>query len=321
MFFSYHNYQLNKLHLTLKTSLNKAQNIDDLCNIVEQVKKFSKPLKYNNSFIWLTIVILFLAMIGLMKINIIFLFIYCVLIIPLVIIIMKRKCTFNDLSREMYYKKIFFDNQLIDHNFANQNVAKILQQKFSDFNRGDLACGFELLFSGQYQGKEHQFTYYYYHCRYASRNKEISKQNFCERYGIIVNFPYVANLLLESPIFAEQKSIYQPISVQFNRYYIVKSNSQINAAKFLKPMVVKLFEYIYPKFSQPRFEFNHTNQLCMSFNDKNILEYNRYVPTTLHYPEQFISQLKKPLKMPRLNMTLSFIELLMKYSDNNFEIN
>ncbi|RKS84446.1 hypothetical protein DES39_2120 [Orbus hercynius] len=330
-----HNQLLDSLYKQLNADLETARTSNDLYVLVEKANAFGKPIKYNNQLV--------IAIITLVLISGILLFIFgqnlgwfkLLLIMHIAILafalsrLSKHNQTFRQLSKRICLRKALYDNQLVEVEFEPYQMTRDLQQRFVDFNRGNDTQELQKLYKGTYQGVEHQFDYYYYRFHYVERREESSKDSngrtvsetkytHYYRYGVFLDFPYVADLALGKPGLFFKRGIYRPASNQFNHLYGVYGHSELAAAKFLKPAIVKAFEAIHPLFSDIFFQFNPQHELCVSFSDNNTL--NHTLKHSLEQPERFITELKQPITLPRLNIVLEHIECLMKYSDNNFSV-
>ncbi|QIQ20251.1 hypothetical protein [Zophobihabitans entericus] len=334
--YSQHNNAVKQLSEQLEKDFESAKNSDDLYRLVEKVIAFGKPLKYTNKPIYLLMLGIVVVTVIIMLFNVSdpyayndsniggYLFIVMIgAIMVLGIYALKRNEPITDLSKEIFKKKILFDNQLIPEKYDGVQLASELQVCFKDFNRGNHTREIEMLGAGRYEGKDHQFDYRYYQFHYVVKKREWVKvekghsyktvyYNFY-RYGIYLTFPYVADISLDKP---KAQGVYRPASNEFNRYYTVNGDSQIMAAKFLKPMVVKIFEEIYPELKEIHFDFSKRNQLCVSFND-NLLNISPIY--NLSKPTEFLQELKESKAVAKLNTILSYIEQLMTYSDSNFD--
>lgn len=328
-----HNQQLKSFYRQLTESADSASNVAEIYQTLEKVKKFGQPLKYNNVIIGGLISLL--VLLGVL-VSLIFgtdqlpLFIILTIIILLFInFAYHRQRAFLKLSEKIFTKKILLDNELIPQSFDIKAMTLDLLDRFNDFDRGNDAKDVQQLYAGKYQGQEHQFQYQYYKYHYVVREEEQktdTKGNTTTettyhhyyRYGIFLDFPYVVDLSFDKPTLLFNKGIYRPASNQFNRYYTVHGKSEIDAAKFLKPMIVKAFEDIYPQFSALHFQFNRNHELCVSFDD-NVLHLNR--SHSLYDIDDFLVELEQPLISTKLVVILNLIDKLMTYSDNNFEVN
>lgn len=329
-----HNKQLKSFYTQLTQCADSASNVTEIYQTVEKVKDFGKPLKYNNvivgGLIGLSFLLGVLVCLVVSTNKILFFIILAITILLLIGFAYRRQRAFLKLSEKIFTKKVLLDNELIPQSFDIKTMTLNLLNRFNDFDRGNDAKDVQQLYAGKYQGKDHQFQYQYYKYHYVVR-KEVQKTDskgntttetkyyHYYRYGIILDFPYVAGLSFDKPTLLFNKGIYRPASNQFNRYYTVHGKSEMDAAKFLKPMIVKAFEDIYPQFSDLHFQFNQDSELCMSFDDDNILHLNR--THSLYDINNFLVELKQPLILVKLKVILSLIDGLMTYSDNNFEVN
>ncbi|QIQ20250.1 hypothetical protein [Zophobihabitans entericus] len=329
-----HNEQIKDFYHQLDRGIDNAKSPEELYRLVERVKSFGKPLKYNNTFIFIGIGgLLFLLMIlslmqGWNDYPLLLIFIL-IAVILLSIFAFKRSRAMPNSSKKIFLKKVLFDNHLTPETFNGVEMALALQQRFKDFIRGNDKREIKQLYSGLYQGSDHQFKYHYYQYHYVVRRVETSRDSDGKisretvyddyyRYGVFLDFPYVSGISLDKPgLF--NGGVYKPASNEFNRCYVVNGQSEMVAAKFLKPMIVSALTNAYSQYKELHFEFNAASQLCMSFNDNHLLDYTQQF--TLEQPDLFLAELKEPKILTGLQAVLVHIEQLMTYSDNNFDTN
>lgn len=239
-----------------------------------------------------------------------------------IVFIVNRKNTLKNLATEIFEKDTLFDNALKPVPFDPTEKAEQLGKCFHEFKRGNYSREIKSLNSGSYSGNEHMFDFHCYNFHYVDRTKSSdnhAKYNHYHRYGIYLSFKFVSNLaILNQPISTINGEKFRSASNKFNKLFSVKAETEIIAAKFLKPAIVIAIEEITQEFSELNFEFNSDAQLCMSFSNKDLLLSSNKRQYGLDDPDNFINEIKMSQKIPKLEKALEHIHTLMKYSDNNF---
>ncbi|WP_159566144.1 hypothetical protein [Budvicia diplopodorum] len=333
------NKKISELLATVRKQVDSAQTELDLIGAVEQIKAFGSPLKFNHLIIHIIggicglIAILlgayqYLAF-GKFDVNImIFMAILAIAVVATLIYVWYKNQLITDLESTLFNKDLQLDNRLTKIQVDAEEYAHQLGIRFNDFNRGNYSREIYALYQGIYQGKEHAFNYHFYHFHYVDKRTTMTTDSkgrprtrtvydHYDRYGIYLPFNFISNLaLISKSISGVSGYNYKPASIQFNKIYKVIAESEIAAAKFLKPAVVIASEEIANVFSEVNFEFNEDTELCMSFSDDDLLTLTR--TCSFKNPDEFIQEIRKVHTLPKLQTALEHIHTLMAYSDNNF---
>lgn len=314
---------------SLKDNLNTAQNTDDLVAMVERAKAFGTPLKFDNRIPHQLAFALYALTVG------VGLYLYSIdgdflmALLPFFggigfsVMAGLRNAKASNLSDDMFKRDILFDNQMtaITEGLAHQTQSLI--RTFTDFRRGNHKREVKELIRGTFSGEEHSFIYHYFHFHYVDQyetgigSKRRTVYDHHDRYGILVQFDFTQNMAIQSfGRLRNWNATFRTASNRFNKLYDVEAALEVDAAKFLKPKVVVAFEDFYQNFGKPNFEFTSTGELCMSFNDKGLVQVGHSY--SLNEPDLFIEELRQANDLPKLKIALEHIHTLMKYSDSNF---
>lgn len=334
------NREVAELIGAIHSQVDAARSIEDLVNAIQDVKRFGQPVKYNHTvhYVLASILLFLAASVGMYHYvdsgtfsNLEIALIVIPVVISIVIFgyIYSQSRSITGLSDAIYNKNLLFDNALEHVNVDAKNQAQLLEQRFYEFNRGNHSREILSLYKGVYQGQEYTFDYHYYHFHYVDRRTETSTDSKgrtrtrtvydrYDRYGIYLPFPFVASLAIVSSLPSGLRGTrFKPASNRFNKYYKVYSDTELTAAKFLKPKVVIELEDISGQFNLINFEFNAQSDLCMSFKDRDLLSANRTYG--IDSPDDFIAEIREIDILPKLHLALEHIHALMTYTDNNFE--
>ncbi|WP_140920611.1 hypothetical protein [Limnobaculum xujianqingii] len=334
-----HNQKLSALLTSVKEKVNAAQDQQQLIDAIEQVKAFGGPLKFNHGKRYAVAIVAVLA--GLIIAGIqwyqyrhlssgttILLVLLAITAIAMMVWSWRKNSSIGNLADELFQQDLLFDNGLQQVSVEPEAAASELMSRFHEFNRGNYSQEIKALYQGHYQGKEHAFDYHFYHFHYVDKRTTVTTDSkgrprtrttydHYDRYGIYLPFIYVSNLaLVGKSVSGLSGSIYKPASNRFNKLYRVVGDSEMTAAKFLKPALVLACEDIAATMSELNFEFNPQAELCMSFRDSDVITLQR--SSDFNAPDDFIQLIRQHNKLPKLKAALVHIETLMVYSDSNF---
>ena len=330
------NQQLQVFLTSLENKISRAQNRDELTAILQMVKSFGRPLKYDNTHYWYSLLAAALVaglslfylyynpetavamwLIGLAGIT----------ALVFAVLIFSRRSKIDNLSDALYQRDVYLDNNWQDLPFNGKRLAAQLAQQFNDFKRGNHLREIQWLVKGHYKGQEHQFEYHAYTFHYVDRRQVSSTDakgrrrtrtvyEHHYRYGLYLPFEFVKGIAISSSWFGSFfGSSYKPASTEFNRHFKVNAQNEMVAAKFLKPAVVVEIEDLGKELSGLNLEFSSLGQLCMSFSS-NICKWQRQYG--LDEPDAFLREIERNQKIPLLQQTLQRIHTLLRHSDNNF---
>ncbi|WP_158970581.1 hypothetical protein [Paraglaciecola sp. L3A3] len=330
------NQQLQLFLKSLENKIAMARNRVELNAILQKVESFGRPLKYDNSGYWYSLfAALFIAGISFFYLNynpqtpvVMWLMgLSGITVLVFAGLIFMRRNKISSLSDALYQRDVYLDNNWQDAPFHGKRLAAELAQRFNEFKRGNHLREIQWLVKGHYQGQEHQFDYHAYTFHYVDRRRVSSTDSKGRhrtrtvydhhyRYGLYLPFNFVRSITISSSWFGSFfGSTYKPASTEFNRHFKVNAQSEMAAAKFLKPAVVVEIEDMGKELKGLNLEFSSDGQLCMSFTP-NICKWQRQ--HGLDEPAEFLDEIKQNQKIPLLQQTLERIHTLMRHSDNNF---
>ncbi len=340
MFFtSPHNKAFSALLEDISLKVKIAKTETELIEAIQLAEKFNGPLEYDNKNLIILLISLSVILMVLLGNFFIFnksplsveqIFICAGLLISIISLcsyLFIKKQKIEKLSDLIYTKDTFFDNQLKSIYVDKKHHASALQAQFLEFDRGNHSREIRQLVEGTYKGKEHTFTYYFYHFHYVDkvtttttvkgRAQSSTSYHRYDRYGIYLPFGFYRNIIIKNFKLKGVRGIqYKPASYLFNKHYSVFSQSEIDAAKFLKPAVVIAFEELLGVLKSINFEVNALGHICLSFSDHDMLKVNRKFG--LKKASLFIREIKRFNHFLKLKKTLVFLHFLMKQSDSNF---
>jgi len=201
---------------------------------------------------------------------------------------------------------------------------------FKSFDMGSYSRNMIDFKSSIYFGKEYEYKYNCFGFEYVNSRQETytttdGKGNMSVhtrtvydtnyRYGIIVDFNDIKDLLIQSNGAKSFEYEYKTESINFNNNFNVSSQNELTSAKFLTPKIILIIEEMQSLFYGIDFEFNYDSKLCISFEDdivKSLKSIN-----SLSNPSIFKEEISGKTQMIKLNKLLEYIHQLMVYSNNN----
>ncbi|GKX63730.1 hypothetical protein [Pragia fontium] len=336
------NQRIDALLASIKERLDVAQHQEDLVQAIKLVKSFDGPLKFSHTKPYICAVLAVIAgvIIGgyqylsynhLSSQVVILLVLLGIGAIAALVYVWRKNSSISKLADRLFQMDLLFDNGLSQIEVDPVEQAGELASRFNEFDRGNYSQEIHGLYQGHYQGKEHAFDYYFYHFHYVDKRVTVTTDSkgrvrtrttydHYDRYGIYLPFTFIRHVaLIGKSVSGLSGSTYKPASNKFNRLYRVVADSEMNAARFLKPSVVIACEEIAAVFSELNFEFNPQAELCMSFRDDDVITLPRN--NDFNSPDGFIREVRQHNALPKLQKALEHIHTLMIYSDSNFRKN
>ncbi|CAI2479584.1 Uncharacterised protein [Serratia fonticola] len=335
-----HDQRLSELLDWVTRHIETAQSENELIEIIERVKAFDGVLRFKHIHKKTLAVASFLIAIIIGSYHyatyhflsspiwmIVGAFGLCSL--GLVIYMWRKSSNIRSLAERLYQYDILLDNHLRELKSELPSLKKELFTDYVEFDRGNYSRDIPDAYEGYYQGKTHAFHYHFYHFHFVDERtvtRKDSKGNtktrkvydHYDRYGITLAFRFVSQLAVTSKAPRSLKGErYKPASIQFNRTFKVVANTEMTAARFLKPAIILACEEAAGTFKSLNLEFNQQAGLCMSFENSNILVSRQQYD--FMSPDKFIAEIEKTNILPELNKALVFIHTLMVHSDNNFK--
>lgn len=339
---STHNNDLNNLLQKISARVDSAESNDDLIEAVKYAVEFGAPLKFDNTIpnmlgasglVMMAVVALLTFVFEKVALNaysIGAMSVFFIIGISTFLYGSSRDETITDLSSKIFRKDLLLDNGLQTE--SDKSFLKHLSSTFKEFDRGNHSREFKRVLIGHYAGDEHRFTYHLYHYHYVDRRTVVevvsdgkggtrtqtrTVYDHYDRYGIVLPFGFAKGLAILGAGGTDIKGYsYRPASNKFNDLFTVLGETELAAAKFLKPKVVIECEDFSEQFSGLNYEFSKDGELCLSFEDDDLISANRTYG--LDNPSAFLEEVIAHTQLPKLNSALNHIHTLMKYSDNNF---
>lgn len=337
-----HNSKISNLLKTISESVKYAQSQEDLIAALSPAVNFKGKIGYDNSSTWLVILGSALAItlsiifgmpngrsmetwaIGVISLSMITSFVFLALTFS-------RKQKINNLSDKIIRANILFTNRLSELPIDGKDLAESLCKEFAEFNRGNDKKEILSLLEGSHQGDRHTFNFKVYDYHYVIRRTETRSvsdgkggmrtetrtvYDHYYRHGLMMDFDLYKSLAVMEDKVKISGETFRPASNEFNKKFSVIAQTELIAAKFLKPAVVLAFEDLGKTFTDLNFEINSEGKLCLSFKDDDLVFTKRQ--SGIENPEEFVKELRERSKPVKLAMLLDFICNILRLSDNNF---
>lgn len=335
-----HNKRLRALLLQTEYDIHAAQSQEDLIAIIERIKAFNGPVAFQHNWVKrLTITLATFALIIIISSistfgtlhqgALILLIVLGIFEILLIIPVWQKKSNIRSLAKLLYQRDLMFDNNLREVSAGITQLETRLLSNFVEFRRGNYSREVMTAWKGNYSGTTHSFSYHFYHFHYVDEHTQTYTDNKgknhtrtyyrnYDRYGICLPFNFVSNVLITGDAFPTHRgSSFKPASNRFNRSFQVSADTELTAARFLKPAIVLACESIADDFKKLNLEFNSDAGLCMSFENSMVI--SREQKYDFSSPEAFIAEIRERNELPELAKALEFIHTLMIHSDSNFK--
>lgn len=335
-----HDQRLSALLQQVSHDIEAAQSKRGLIEVINRVKAFGGPLKFNHHRLKLlaaaTGIIALLT--GIFSDDIFYqwnlsatpvVIISGVCTLGLIVYMWRKSASVRASAERLFLRALLFDNQLQELTSGLPTLQKALFADYFEFRRGNYSRTISAAYAGHYQGDTHAFAYHFYHFHYVDE-REISETdgkghtrtrkvyNHYDRYGIALDFRFIRQIaIIRKAISGVKGERYKPSSNQFNRLFKVTAETEMAAAHFLKPAVVLACEEAATGFKALNLEFNQQGGLCMSFDNKKVISgVQQY---DFSSADGFIAEVENVTPLPELRKALEFIHMLMVHSDNNFK--
>lgn len=338
---SKHNAELRNLLKRIDHKVSSAVGHPDLMEALNLATEFGAPIKFDNKTP--AILAIVLAFISICAAAYVFFIVKTPSQMEIILLVMlfiatglsfafiaRRNQSVTKLSEAIFHHDLLLDNNL--QRMPTEHYIHWLQNQFDGFSLGNHANEIHKRYEGLFEGEEHRFKYQYFHYHYVTKRVEEDPASFqrgrhgrrsrtvydhYDRFGIIVPFDSVKGVKLSRRGFSLfGGSGYRTASNAFNKLFNVSALSEMMAAKFLKPRIVVEFEQICKKLQVVSYQFNNAGELCFVFKDKDLVWAKRRYG--LESIELFVREIEGFTHLPKLNMALTHIHTLLKFSDNNF---
>lgn len=255
-------------------------------------------------------------------------------VIPIVVAL-TRDGSLDSISDKIFEKDVWFDNNLSRKKVENGHALySELYGEFGEFRgRGDESRYIKRMVHGAHQGEEFPFEYDYYVFHYVevyyvtvpvfdSKGRMVGtrterRTRTCYRYGLLLDFDFGTPIAIVSDGGEyEYPAKWETASQEFNGNFSVYAESEIEAAKFLKPAVLPVVMAAKNNLSDLNIEISKNKRMNIAFSDSDVLHVDR--KHSIKEPEAFEQEINSMLGLPKLKDLLQCVEGLKKYNDSNF---
>lgn len=232
------------------------------------------------------------------------------------------------ISSRIFLLDTLFNNNLKDLKDQCSERYQQLSSRFADFKRGNDTRELVALFQGHHSGDVHNFDFQIYHFHYVVKTtstttdsdgntRTTTTRKSYYRHGLVLPFPFAQSLTISSDSSIKgQGEKYSTASTVFNNAFSVRAGAEIDAARFLSPAVIEKISTLTSLVDKPVVELSFDNQLCLSFNDHDLITLNR--AHSLSNPTEFAREISGHADLQKLDGLLDLIHDLMRLTDNNF---
>lgn len=241
-----------------------------------------------------------------------------------------RKNWRTGLSNDIYARDILLDNELTVVDLSVDNKKEDLLDSFEVFKRGDPQLReIKALYKTYYRGEVHSFDFEVFQFEYTivktrtstdSKGRRTTTRDYYTYYrqGVMVDFPWVKNVLVSSDSTHKLKgNTYKTESNDFNKKYRVYADDSMSAARLLTPSMVEFLMELEQKDKALELEFRDDGRLCMIFNGTDITSTNRR-SAGLNEPDQFVEVIRAHRELKLLDQLKVKVHSIMELCDNNF---
>lgn len=243
-------------------------------------------------------------------------------------LIWRRESRLRKLSDLLFDQDILNDYGLVPAKINGYELWESLEKEFLDFDRGDEDRRIEYLVDGSYEHEGIRFLYQHYKFHYVDVRRERSYNESTKRwetnevrttryrYGILFDFPYARGIMATSSGEIAYDTRWTSSSIRFNKIFKVATQSEQVAARFFKPAVVMEFEKMSEGLNDMCLQISEGGRLCLSFNDDDLIVASREFG--IKEPDQFMAEIGRRQRLPKLDKVLAFTHALFRYNDDNF---
>jgi len=235
----------------------------------------------------------------------------------------------NNISEYIVKKDTLQDNDILEIDLNNSifKGSKNIQNEFQEFNRGNYSRHFSNAFLVKKESTLTNKSLFLYQFHYVDKQTiqvPVTSTNaqgqttttmttqtiyhHYNRYGIIYDLLLAKNIKVLSDKTPNNSVEYNSSSIEFSEQFNVGANSELEAAKFLKPPIIELILKINNLISSPNIEINRNGLMCLSFNDSDL--WKAKTTKTLSEPQLFYDELSQHAELNKLESLLSCITQL-----------
>ncbi|MGH8333523.1 MAG: hypothetical protein ACRES0_24315, partial [Pseudomonas sp.] len=214
-------------------------------------------------------------------------------------------------------------------------VLERLGEEFKDFHRGSYSRQILKSVQGTYLGAVHELPFTYQHLQYVDREsykttvpdgaggtkvetKTVDRE--FARHSLVLDFPWVENVVVRGDRHwgVDLEETLDTASSEFNCAFHLTGITQIACAVFVKPATVLHLLQLAQQLSDVNLEFSEHGRLCLSFSDAGLLAPS--ATEGLENLQAFEQLVETGIRLPRLDLLLSWVHRLAELHDDNFAL-
>lgn len=250
-------------------------------------------------------------------------------------LIYSRSNRLPKLSRDIARYSSWLTHGLSDINAPGESLLYELSSDFSDYNRGNYSRAITQAIQGEHPGKLYTLPYAHYQLHYVNKRVVVTTESngkggtrlvtktvydHFDRYSLVVAFPWIEGIAVRNPGSASLDFEHRidTASSDFNKAFTLTGHTRMACAKFAKPVTVLHLLAMHKQLRKLNLEFSRHGQLCMSFDDSNLLDFN--LPCDLTQPDQFFELIDQGIRLHLLGNALDLVHTLAEQHDDNFNL-
>ncbi|MGJ7514233.1 hypothetical protein ACSFE6_07825 [Pseudomonas baetica] len=327
-----HNKKLRQLIEQCDARVEAATSKADLLDVIKQLRSFGGTLAYDNSTPKLFVYG------GLVLVAAAFLFVPVIVLgIAFLIggwlVMENRSGAIQTLSRDIIHKSSLFTHGLTERFKPGVQVLERLAGEFRDFRRGSYSRTILKTAQGVYPGAIHELSFSYQSLQYVDREtykvsvpdgaggtKEETRTRDLEfaRFSLVLDFPWVKNVAVRGDQHraVDLEESLDTASTEFNNAFCLTGATRMTCAVFAKPATVLHLLQLRQQLSAVNLEFSEQGRLCLGFSDPELLA--SAATDGFDDLQALEQQVEAGIRMPRLDLLLSWVHRLAELHDDNF---
>lgn len=329
-----HNKKLRQLFEQSDARVEAATSTADLLEVIKQLRAFGAPLAFDNAtpklfrYIGLGLIAATLLFMPFIVLGIAFL-------LGGWLVMDHRSGVIDALSKKITHKSSLLTYGLRESFNPDVQVLKTLGGEFKDFHRGSYSRQILKSVQGTYLGAVHELPFTCQHLRYVDREsykttvpdgaggtkvetKTVDRE--FDRYSLVLDFPWVENVVVRGDRHWEVdlEEALDTASSEFNSAFHLTGSTQMACAVFAKPVTVLHLLQLHQQLSDINLEFSEHGRLCLSFSDPGLLAPS--ATEGLQNLQAFEQLVEAGIRLPRLDLLLSWVHRLAELHDDNFAL-
>lgn len=329
-----HNKKLRQLIEQCGARVEAATNTAELLDVIKQLRSFGGALAYDNStpklfvYVGLALVVATFLFVPLIVLGIAFL-------IGGWLVMENRSGAIEALSRGIIHKSSLFTHGLTERFKPDVKVLESLAGEFKDFRRGSYSRTIMRTVQGVYPGAVHELSFSYQSLQYVDREtykvnvpdgaggtKEETRTRDLEfsRFSLVLDFPWVKNVVVRGDQHraVDLEESLDTASNEFNKAFCLTGATRMACAVFAKPATVLHLLQLRQQLSAVNLEFSEPGRLCLGFSDPELLA--SAATDGFNDLQALEQQIEAGIRMPRLDLLLSWVHRLAELHDDNFAL-